>query len=102
LNGATVIVNLSAGEEVVTKDELRRERVSGQSRRLICGYICAEAGEGESTQDSVFAGHSIIAENGHILAESDTGSGIIYTEIDVLRWIMSAGDWGHSTEKTTF
>ena len=85
MKGATVIVNLSASDESVTKDDYRRALISGQSARLVCGYIYADAGEGESTQDGVFAGHSIIAENGHILAESDTDSGIIYTELDVLK-----------------
>ena len=60
--------------------------MSGQSARLICGYIYASAGEGESTQDLVFSGHNIIAENGQILAESKRfGHGILYSEIDVER-----------------
>ncbi|MBQ6540039.1 MAG: NAD(+) synthase, partial [Oscillospiraceae bacterium] len=85
MKGATVIVNLSAIEEVVTRDDYRRRLIAAHSAKLVCGYICSEAGEGESTQGSVFAGHSIIAENGHILAESTAESGIIYSEIDVLR-----------------
>ena len=68
--GATVIVNCSASDEVVGKDSYRRELICGQSARLICGYVYANAGEGESTQDLVFGGHNIIAENGTRLAES--------------------------------
>lgn len=70
LPGATVIVNCSASDEVVGKDSYRRELICGQSARLICGYVYANAGEGESTQDLVFGGHNIIAENGTRLAES--------------------------------
>lgn len=84
LGGATVIANLSASNEVIGKDAYRRELVSGQSARLLCGYIYASAGSGESTQDLVFSGHDIIAENGLILAESSLYStGLTVTEIDV-------------------
>jgi NAD+ synthase (glutamine-hydrolysing) len=83
--GANVIVNLSASDELVTKEEYRRELISGQSARLVCGYIYADAGEGESTTDLVFAGHNLICENGTVLAESDSASGIIFSEIDIER-----------------
>lgn len=84
--GATVIVNLSAGDEVTGKDVYRRELVKGQSARLLCGYIYAGAGDGESTQDLVFSGHSIISENGTILAQSKRfRNETIYSEIDVNR-----------------
>ena len=69
LNGATLIVNLSASDEVVGKDSYRRSLISNQSARLLCGYIYASAGEGESTQDVVYGGHNLIAENGVLLAE---------------------------------
>ena len=86
LAGASVLVNLSASNELTGKDSYRRELVSGQSARLLAGYIYASAGEGESTQDLVFSGHNIIAENGQILAESKRfGHGILYSEIDVER-----------------
>ena len=86
VNGAHIIVNLSASDEMVGKDSYRRTLVSGQSARLICGYIYASAGEGESTQDLVFGGQNMIAENGNILAESKRfENGIIYSEIDVQR-----------------
>ena len=51
--GANLIVNLSASNEMVGKDSYRRDLVSGQSARLVCGYVYANAGEGESTQDPV-------------------------------------------------
>ena len=86
INGAHIIVNLSASDEMVGKDSYRRTLVSGQSARLICGYIYASAGEGESTQDLVFGGQNMIAENGSMLAESRRfENGIIYSEIDVQR-----------------
>ena len=84
LSGADVIVNLSASNEITGKSAYRKELVCGQSARLISAYIYASAGEGESTQDLVFAGHNMIAENGRMLAESERfGHGVIYTEIDV-------------------
>lgn len=86
LAGASVLVNLSASNELTGKDSYRRELVSGQSARLLAAYIYASAGEGESTQDLVFSGHNIIAENGQILAEAKRfGHGILYSEIDVER-----------------
>lgn len=84
LNGATVILNLSASNELVGKEEYRRDLVKGQSARLICGYIFAGAGAGESTTDLVFGGARIIAENGKILAEGEIyTNGLTITEIDV-------------------
>lgn len=70
LAGATVIVNLSASNAIVGKADYRRQLVSATSARLICAYAYASAGWGESTQDVVFSGHCLIAENGQIKAES--------------------------------
>lgn len=82
--GATIIANLSASDEIAGKDAYRRELVKGQSAKLVCGYIYADAGEGESTTDLVFAGHNMIAENGTLLKESQTFiNGMIETEIDL-------------------
>ena len=68
------------------KAAYRESLIEGQSARLICGYIYANAGEGESTTDLVFGGHNIIAENGTTLASSNRFSNeVIYTEIDVKR-----------------
>ena len=86
LEGATVIVNCSASDETIGKDTYRRALISGQSARLISGYIYANAGEGESTTDLVFGGHNIIAENGTILKESSRYvNEIVYSELDLQR-----------------
>ncbi len=84
--GATIIVNCSASDETIGKADYRDSLISGQSARLICGYVYANAGEGESTTDLVFGAHNLIAENGIMLAASNRfENGAIYTEIDVKR-----------------
>ncbi len=84
--GAKIILNLSASDELVGKAEFRRALVKGQSARLICAYVYADAGFGESTQDLVFAGHNLIAENGGLITESKKfSSDIIYADIDLGR-----------------
>lgn len=86
LAGATVLVNLSASNETVAKDEYRKMLIRSGSARLICGYVYACAGEGESTQDLVFPGHNMIAENGALLAEAERFCGeSVYGELDVHR-----------------
>ena len=72
LAGASVICNLSASDEMVGKGSYRRDLVAGQSARLVCAYLYATAGQGESTTDLVFGGQNLIAENGTVLAESAT------------------------------
>ena len=84
-SGATLILNLSASNETVGKANYRRNLVAGQSGRLLCGYVYADAGEGESTTDLVFSGHNIIAENGSLLAERRFAAGLTVSEIDVQR-----------------
>lgn len=82
--GATVIVNLSASNENTGKSLYRTALVQNQSARLICGYLYASAGEGESTTDLVFSGHNLIAENGTILKQSQRFQNeIIYSELDI-------------------
>ena len=84
LAGATVICNLSASNALVGKADYRRSLVSGQSARLVCGYVYASAGTGESTQDLVFSGHDLVAENGRLLAEGKPfGDGRAVSEVDV-------------------
>ena len=68
--GATVVANLSASNETIGKAEYRRELVKSQSSRLLCGYVYADAGRGESTTDLVFSGHNLLAENGKVLSET--------------------------------
>ena len=80
------LANLSASNETVGKDEYRELLVKSASARLICGYIYTSAGEGESTQDLVFGGHNLIAENGILLAQVKKFScETIYSDIDVER-----------------
>lgn len=82
--GANVILNLSASNEVTGKSAYRRELVVGQSARLYTSYIYAAAGPGESTQDIVFSGHSIIASNGRLIAENKLyEEGLITGIIDI-------------------
>ena len=84
LKGATVIANLSASNETIGKDEYRELLVKSVSARLLCGYVYASAGEGESTQDLVFGGHNLIAENGTILAQVKRFTcETLYGDIDV-------------------
>lgn len=86
LAGANLIVNLSASDETTGKDIYRRDLVKGQSARLLCGYVYCSAGEGESTQDIVFSGHNVIAENGTLLAQAKRfANEITCAEIDVAR-----------------
>ena len=85
--GATVILNLSASNEVVGKAAYRRQLAVGQSGRLCCAYVYADAGEGESTTDLVFTGHNMIAENGALLAEHRFSTGLTIADVDVQRLI---------------
>ena len=68
--GATLVLNPSASDEIIGKADYRRSLVENQSARLYCAYAYADAGFGESTTDLVFAGHNLIAENGAVLSES--------------------------------
>ncbi len=85
--GALVILNLSASDELTGKADYRRELVKSQSARTVSAYIYADAGEGESTTDMVFAGHNMIAENGILLDESMPfqAKGEVVTEVDLFR-----------------
>ena len=84
--GATIIANLSASDEVTGKSIYRRDLVAGQSARLICGYIYADAGEGESSTDLVYSAHNMIAENGRMIAEAKRFiNQTVYGDIDLDR-----------------
>lgn len=86
LHGATLLVNLSASNDIVGKFEYRRSLVVGQSASCIAGYIYTSAGPGESTTDVVFGGHCIIAENGSIINERrnwDDTRQFISTDLDM-------------------
>lgn len=71
LNGATLLLNLSASNELVGKSEYRRELVRGQSARCVAAYAYVSAGVHESTTDIVCGGHAVIAENGGVLLDSE-------------------------------
>ena len=84
LNGATLILNPSASNDLTAKSDYRRLLVSSHSARLVCGYAYCNAGLGESTTDVVFSNHHLIAENGAILEESiQYEDGLIYTDLDL-------------------
>ena len=83
--GVTLMLNPAAVPESVGKAEYLRNLVTGQSARLTCGYVCAGAGEGESTTDLVFGGHRLIADCGELLAESRFENGLTVSEVDVDR-----------------
>ena len=83
LNGATLILNPSASNDLTTKSDYRRQLISTHSAQCICGYVYTNAGLGESSTDIVFSNHHIICENGRILNESTQYSnGIIYADMD--------------------
>lgn len=110
--GATLICNLSASDEVIGKDSYRRQLVLNQSARLVAGYIYCSAGDGESTQDMVFSGHNIIAENGSIIAESRLfENGITISEIDFKKLAFerrkistypASAEWDYSSKDSGF
>lgn len=88
LGGAHILLNPSASNETVAKSDYRRNLVSMDSAKNICGYVYASSGVHESTTDLVFGGHNLIAENGGILAESalfERNSSIIYGDLDYER-----------------
>lgn len=69
LAGAEVIVNLSASNELVGKADYRRSLLQNFTGRLLCGYVYASAGRGESVADVIYGGHQMVAENGRLSAE---------------------------------
>lgn len=86
--GATIIANLSASDELISKDEYRKLLVTSQSAKLYCGYIYADAGYGESTTDLVYSGDNMVAENGVILARSKRFTNeCVYSELDMERLV---------------
>jgi len=85
LNGATILLNPSASNEIIGKYEYQKSLIQNQSARTISAYCYASSGVHESTTDLVFSGHAMITESGHILKENnrfDLESNQIYTDID--------------------
>ncbi|UDQ99537.1 NAD(+) synthase [Lentisphaerota bacterium WC36G] len=92
LNGATMIFNPSASNELVAKDEYRKNLISQQSGRCICGYVYASSGVHESTTDVVYGGRSLIAANGAIITKNhrfNQHGSIIFADIDCQRLLNS-------------
>jgi NAD+ synthase (glutamine-hydrolysing) len=88
LRGATVLVNLSASNEVIGKAAYRRQLVLNQSGRCMAAYVYTSCGVWESTTDVVFGGHCLIAENGNLLAESrrfQREDALLFTDVDIDR-----------------
>lgn len=93
LNGALIILNASASDSVIGKSAYRKDLVRMQSAKLVCAYAYANIGSGESTQDLVFDGHCLIAENGSILSESkrfnlSDDERITMADVDIEKLIM--------------
>ena len=86
--GATLFVNISASNELAGKSDYREEMIKHQSGRFVGGYVYVSAGPGESTTDTVFGGHAVIAENGYLIERSERFSfdaHMTLTEIDLHR-----------------
>ena len=86
--GATLLLNLSASDEIVGKSDYRASLVSSQSARCMAAYAYASCGMGESTTDVVFGGDAMIAENGVILSRNERfidESRIIFADVDLQR-----------------
>ena len=88
LSGARIIFNPCASTELVGKADYRRRLVAQQSATCLCAYALASAGVGESTQDVVYSGHALVAENGRIVAEGERfarDTRITYADVDIAR-----------------
>lgn len=111
--GALVIVNCSAGDEIIGKADYRKRITEVQSAKNICAYLYCGAGEGESTSDMVFSGHCFAYENGTLLAEKapfDYANDMLITEIDLGRLLydrrrvnsFNSGNAAHSGHSVDF
>ena len=94
INGANMIFNLSASNEIVGKSAYRKELVKTQSARLVCAYIYSSCGVGESSSDTIFGGDALICEYGSVLEKSERFSlenQIIRADIDLekLIWLRN-------------
>ncbi len=106
-NGANLLFNLSASNELIGKHEYREELVRTQSGRCMAAYVYASAGVGESTTDTVFGGHSIISEYGSTLAQNERfnmESNLITADVDLerLKWLrVNESSYGDARRKKT-
>jgi len=88
INGARIILNLSASNEVLGKREIRRRSILEHSRRNAGAYVYSSAGVNESTSETVFSGHNVIAQNSELLVETENfnqDSEIIYGDVDIAK-----------------
>ena len=99
--GATVILNPTAQIAQVGSADYQRTQVKALSGKLLCGYVCADAGEGESTTDVIYAGHNLVAEYGQILAEKRFACGLTVSEIDVRRLVYERRRTGFTSASKT-
>jgi len=105
LAGATIILNLSASNITIGKDEYRHNLVANQSARCLAGYLYAAAGPGESTTDLAWDGHAIVYENGTLIADSERfryGSQLVVAELDLERLTqerMRQNSFGQSIQR---
>jgi len=104
-NGANLLFNLSASNELIGKHEYREELVRTQSSRCMAAYVYSSAGVGESTTDTVFGGHSIISEYGSTLSQNERfslESNLITADVDLerLRWMrLNESSYGDGRRK---
>ena len=108
LAGATILLNASASNELLAKVDYRRDLVRQQSARCLAAYLYAGSGPNESTTDTVWAGHALIAENGAILAETERfrfDTQIAIADVDVQRLVherLRNSTFSASTASRTF
>ena len=106
-NGANLLFNLSASNELIGKSEYREELVRTQSGRCMAAYVYSSAGVGESTTDTVFGGHAIISEYGSTLAQNERfslESNLVTADVDLerLRWLrLNESSYGDGRRKKT-
>ena len=106
-NGANLLFNLSASNELIAKAEYREELVRTQSGRCMASYVYASSGVGESTTDTVFGGHAIIAEYGSTLIQNERfslESHLITADVDLgrLRWLrLNESSYSEGRRKKT-
>jgi len=106
-NGANLLFNLSASNELIGKHEYREELVRTQSARCMAAYVYSSAGVGESTTDTIFGGHAIICEYGSTLLENERfrmDSHLITADVDLerLRWLrVNESSYGDTRRKKT-
>jgi len=106
-NGANLLLNLSASNELIGKHEYREELVRTQSARCMAVYAYASAGVGESTTDTVFGGHAIISEYGHTVVQNERfrlDSHLVTADVDLerLKWLrLNESSYGDTRQKRT-